>query len=112
MSEWAQPTTVGELAHARSGDKGNRVNIGVIATDEAAFERLEAQLTAARVATHFEGIIDGDVTRYRLDNIQAFNFVGTQALDGGGQVSLRYDTQGKTYAALLLACDLPATTDQ
>lgn len=112
MNNWDHAVTVGDLAHARSGDKGNRVNIGVVAEDNAAFDRLDEQLTASRVERHFKGIVEGDITRYRLENIQAFNFVGTQALDGGGQVSLRYDTQGKTYAALLLTCELPATTNE
>ena len=111
MSNWDEPVKIGELAHARSGDKGNRVNIGVISETEDAFARLDEQLTAARVAEYFDGIIHGEVKRYRLENVQAFNFVGTDALDGGGQRSLRYDTQGKTYAALLLECELPAVSE-
>ncbi|WP_255198523.1 AtuA-related protein [Halorarius litoreus] len=107
MSDWTQPVKIGELAHARSGDKGDRVNIGVISKSPDAYERLDEQLTADRVADYFDGIVHGEVERYRLENVQAFNFVGTDALDGGGQVSLRYDTQGKTYAALLLECELP-----
>lgn len=98
---------VGDVAHARSGDKGNRVNVGVIADDRDAYDRLRDQLTADRVAAHFEGLIAGEVRRYELPNVRGLNFVGEDALDGGGQASLRYDTQGKTYAAALLAIELP-----
>lgn len=96
-----------EIARARSGDKANQLNIGVIADTEQAYERLEDQLTATRVQRHFEGIVEGEVTRYELPNIQGFNFIGTDALAGGGQRSIRYDTQGKTYAAALLLLELP-----
>lgn len=102
-----EPVRVGDLAHARSGDKGDRVNVGVIADDSAAYERLRDQLTVDRVAAHFEGLIEGEVRRYELPNVSGLNFVGEAALDGGGQASLRYDTQGKTYAAALLAIELP-----
>jgi len=98
---------VGDLAHARSGDKGNRVNIGVIANDADAYDRLREQLTAERVAAHFEGLVEGEVRRYELPNVRGLNFVGEDALDGGGQASLRYDTQGKTYGAALLDLELP-----
>lgn len=110
MSEpiaWPDPVQVGDIAHARSGDKGNRVNVGVVADDSDAYERLRAQLTADRVAARLDGLVEGEVRRYELPNISAFNFVCEDALDGGGQVSLRYDTQGKTYAAALLECELP-----
>jgi hypothetical protein len=103
----AKSCRVGSIAHGRSGDKGNRLNIGVVATDSHAYNRLDRQLTASFVANQFEGIIDGEVTRYRLPNVQAFNFLCEQALDGGGAMSLRYDTQGKTYAAALMTCRLP-----
>ena len=103
---------VGDLAHARSGDKGNRVNIGVIADDPSAYDRLRDQLTADRVATNFEGLIEGEVRRYELPNVHGLNFVAEDALDGGGQASLRYDTQGKTYAAALLAIELPEWNEE
>lgn len=109
-SDGSESVLVGDLAHARSGDKGNRVNIGVVADNPEAYERLCAQLTADRVAEHFDGLIEGEVRRYELPNVHALNFVGEDALDGGGQASLRYDTQGKTYAAALLECELPART--
>lgn len=96
-----------EIARARSGDKANQLNVGVIADTEQAYERLDEQLSAERVQQHFEGIIEGDVIRYELPNIHGFNFVGSNALGGGGQRSIRYDTQGKTYAAALLLLELP-----
>lgn len=98
---------IGDIAHGRSGDKGNRLNVGVVADDAAAYDRLRDQLTAAFVAQQFEGLVDGSVTRYELPNVHALNFLCEDALDGGGQHSLRYDTQGKTYAAALLECRLP-----
>lgn len=113
MTEYSYPESVcvGDIAHARSGDKGNRVDIGVVGDDPAAYERLRDQLTAERVAAHFEGLIEGEVRRYELPNVRALNFVGEDALDGGGQASLRYDTQGKTYGAALLELELPARED-
>lgn len=107
MSDPSESIRIGEIAHGRSGDKGNRLNVGVVADDEAAFERLREQLTAEFVAEQFDGLVDGPVTRYELPNLLAFNFLCEDALDGGGQVSLRFDTQGKTYAAALLECRLP-----
>jgi len=96
-----------DIARARSGDKADRLNVGVIADDEMGYKRLETQLTADVVAERLYGLVDGEVTRYPLANLLGFNFVGTEALDGGGQVSIRYDTQGKTYAAIILETTLP-----
>ncbi|UPV98963.1 hypothetical protein M0R88_10530 [Halorussus gelatinilyticus] len=107
MTDETSPVTVGDIAHGRSGDKGNRVNIGVVADTPAAYDRLIEQLTADRVAAYFEGLVDGAVERYELPNVHAVNFVCEDALDGGGQASLRYDTQGKTYAAALMEYKLP-----
>jgi hypothetical protein len=101
------PVRVGDIAHGRSGDKGGRLNVGVVAGDRDAYERLDEQLTAEFVAERFAGLVEGEVTRYALPNLLAFNFLCEAALDGGGPVSLRYDTQGKTYAAALLECRLP-----
>jgi hypothetical protein len=98
---------VGDIAHGRSGDKGDRLNLGIVADDRDAYERLESQLTDTFVAAQFDGLVEGGVTRYELPNLLAFNFLCEEALDGGGPVSLRYDTQGKTYAAALLECQLP-----
>ncbi|WP_435065541.1 AtuA-related protein [Halobaculum sp. EA56] len=101
------PLCIGDIAHGRSGDKGNRLNIGLVAEDAQAYERLTDQVTASFVAEQFDGLVEGAVTRYELPNLHAFNFLCERALDGGGPVSLRYDTQGKTYAAALLECRLP-----
>jgi hypothetical protein len=107
MRDHTESVTIGDVAHGRSGDKGNLLNLGVVADDEAAYERLREQLTEAFVARQFDGLVDGSVTRYELPNLHALNFLCEDALDGGGQVSLRFDTQGKTYAAALLECRLP-----
>ncbi|WP_251331073.1 AtuA-related protein [Haloplanus pelagicus] len=103
----SRPVRLGELAHARSGDKGDRFNVGVVAWTDAGYRRLHSQLTADRVAAFFGDLVDGEVRRYPLSNVRAFNFVCERGLDGGGQTSLRYDTQGKTYAAALLTMTLP-----
>ncbi len=95
-----------QIAHARSGDKGNNSNIGVIARDPKHYETIKRQLTAERVKQHFKGICHGAVERYELPNIHALNFVLHDSLDGGGTVSLRTDAQGKTHAATLLMIEL------
>lgn len=91
-----------EIAHARSGDKGNTCNIGLIAKESKYYPILLEQVTAEKVKKHFEGICVGKVERFELANIEALNFLLHEALDGGGTVSLRTDAQGKTYAAALL----------
>jgi hypothetical protein len=101
------PLQVIDIARARSGDKADWLNVGVVADDDAAYRRLEAQLTADVVADRFGSLVEGEVTRYAMPNVRAFNFVATEALDGGGQVSIRYDTQGKTYASIVLETELP-----
>jgi hypothetical protein len=95
-----------EIAHARSGDKGNSSNIGLIARDPRHYEALRREVTAERVKKHFEGICLGSVERYELPNIHALNFVLHDSLDGGGTVSLRTDAQGKTHAATLLMMEI------
>lgn len=107
--EWEAGDSVrlDEIAYARSGDKADTLNVGVIARSPAAFRRLRAQLTADRVAAHLDGLVEGEVRRYELPGLRAFNFVCTEALGGGGQRSLRYDNQGKTYGAALLRLELP-----
>ena len=90
------------IAHGRSGDKGDIVNLGIIARKPEYYSVIEEQVTAARVREHFGIFCRGTVIRYDLPKIHAFNFVLTHALGGGGTVSLRIDTQGKTYAAALM----------
>lgn len=94
------------LAHGRSGDKGDTVNIGVIARREEWYGFLKKDLTAERVAAHLKPLAEGPVERYELENLSALNFVVHRALGGGGSVSLRLDAQGKTYAQALLRLPL------
>ncbi|MBW3540965.1 MAG: hypothetical protein KY476_11895 [Planctomycetes bacterium] len=97
-----------ELAHARSGDKGNHANIGVIACDQTAFEHLGRALTAERVAEYFAALAPSAVVRYELPGIRAYNFVLFDVLGGGASRSLRIDSQGKTLAVTLLKLPIPA----
>lgn len=89
------------LAHARSGDKGDTVNVGVIALEPAAYPLLVDQLTTERVKEHF-GEMVGDVERFELPNLNALNFLLHNALGGGGTMSLMTDAQGKTFSTALL----------
>jgi hypothetical protein len=91
-----------ELAHARSGDKGDTANIGLIARKPEYYPLLVEQVTAARVARHFQGMIEGPVQRYELPNLHALNFLLHGALDGGGTISLKTDAQGKVLSTALL----------
>jgi hypothetical protein len=95
-----------ELAHARSGDKGDTANVGVIAYREEFYPILVAQVTAARVKEHFKGICYGEVERYELPNLGALNFLLHQSLDGGGTLSLKTDAQGKTYSTAMLRMEI------
>lgn len=99
---------LGDLAHARSGDKGNNSNIGVVARDEASFRWLREHLTEAVVAEFLKPLDPGPVRRYELRNLHAFNFVIERALSGGASRSLRLDTQGKALGVALLELRLPA----
>ncbi|MBF7082262.1 hypothetical protein IT084_04635 [Desulfallas sp. Bu1-1] len=91
-----------ELAHARSGDKGNTVNIGLFPYREDDYQLLKEKITAERVKEHFKGLVEGDVVRYEVPNIKAFNFVLRGALNGGASRSLRSDNLGKCFGANLL----------
>ncbi len=91
-----------DIAHARSGDKGDTANVGVIALEPRWYEVLDQFVTRKRVADHFEGMIEGDVERYELPNLNALNFLLHGALDGGGTLSLKTDAQGKVYSTALL----------
>jgi hypothetical protein len=99
---------LGELAYARSGDKGDHANVGVAARSPRIYEFLREWLTAARVRQHFADLVRGEVLRYELPNLQAFNFVLQNALGGGGTLSLRVDHQGKTLAQGLLLMEVEA----
>jgi hypothetical protein len=94
------------LAHARSGDKGDTANIGLIALKPDYYPILERQVTAVRVAKHFRGIITGGVDRYELPNLGALNFMLHGALGGGGTLSLKTDAQGKVFSTALLRMEI------
>lgn len=91
-----------DIAHARSGDKGDTANVGVIALRPEWYPVLEKYVTQPAVAAHFAGQITGDVLRYELPNLRALNFLLHGALDGGGTLSLKTDAQGKVYSTALL----------
>ncbi len=94
------------LAHARSGDKGDAANVGVIARRPEYYPLLVRELTAERVAAHFRGMLTGGVERYELPNLGALNFLLHGALGGGGTVSLKTDAQGKTLSTALLRMEI------
>lgn len=100
------------VAHARSGDKGDVSNIGLIALEPRHYDLLAREVTAERVKAHFGALVEGSVTRYELPNLYALNFVMEKALDGGGTISLRTDAQGKTHAAALLIMEIEADPDE
>jgi len=91
-----------DLCGVRSGDKGDISDISLFADDEAAYEAIRAQVTAARVKQHFGGLVKGAVVRYEVPNVLALKFVMHEALGGGSSNSLRSDSQGKTYGLSLL----------
>lgn len=91
-----------QLAHARSGDKGDTVNVGIIARRPEFYPILVERVTAEAVKEHFQGIAHGPVERFELPNLSALNFLIHNALDGGGTVSLMTDAQGKTFSTALL----------
>lgn len=95
-----------DLAHARSGDKGDVSNISVIAYDLAAYERVSRMLTPQRVKLHLGGIVRGEVRRYDLPGLMALNFVLHGALGGGVTRSLALDAHGKCLSGLLLELEL------
>lgn len=95
-----------DLAHGRSGDKGDTVNVGVIARRIEYWEIIRSALSAERVAQHFAGMFDGRLDRYELPNLHALNFLLHGALDGGGTVSLMTDAQGKTFSTAMLRMEL------
>lgn len=101
-----------DIAHARSGDKGDTANVGVIAMRPELFPLLERELTRDRVANHFQGMITGDVDRFDLPNLSALNFLLHGALGGGGTLSLKTDAQGKVYSTALLRMVLDVPDDE
>lgn len=112
-----QPRTImklihlSQIAYARSGDKGDASNVGIVAYDRAGYELLKKTLTPARVKKHFREICRGEVERYEVDGIMALNFILHDALGGGGSESLKSDAQGKTHGLGLLQMEIEAPDD-
>lgn len=96
------------LAHARSGDKGDTANVGLIALEPEYYPVLKREVTVARVARHFKGMVSG-VERFDLPNLNALNFLLHGALGGGGTISLKTDAQGKVYSTALLRMEIPVS---
>jgi len=94
------------LAHARSGDKGDTANVGLIALEPEYYPLLVKEVTRQRVARHFRGMVKS-VDRFELPNLSALNFLLHGALDGGGTISLKTDAQGKVYSTALLRMEIP-----
>lgn len=101
-----------DIAHARSGDKGDTANVGVIALKPEWYDVLERYLTVGAVSDHFHGVISGGVDRYELPNLKALNFLLHGALDGGGTLSLKTDAQGKVFSTALLRLVLDVPDDE
>ena len=99
------------IAHARSGDKGDGSNVGVLAYDDIGYEILRGWLTPARVKEHFAGIVHGDVERFEMPNLKALNFLLHDSLGGSGSASLKTDAQGKTHAMALLRIEVEVPDD-
>ncbi len=101
-----------KLAHARSGDKGDTANVGLIALRDAFYPLLVREVTVERVKRHFEGICKGDVERFELPNLGALNFLLHESLGGGGTLSLMTDAQGKTFSTALLRMEIEVSEEE
>ena len=101
-----------QLAHARSGDKGDTANVGLIALRNDYYPILLREVSAARVKQHFKGICQGAVERFELPNIHALNFLLHESLGGGGTLSLMTDAQGKTFSTALLRMEIDISDDE
>ncbi len=101
-----------KLAHARSGDKGDTANVGLIALREELYELLAREVTAERVKKHFGGMVKGGVERFELPNLGALNFLLHESLGGGGTLSLMTDAQGKTFSTALLRMELDVPDEE
>jgi hypothetical protein len=100
------------LAHARSGDKGDTANVGLIALRDEFYPILVREVTAERVKEHFKGICKGKVERFELPNLGALNFLLHESLGGGGTLSLMTDAQGKTFSTALLRMQIEISEDE
>ena len=101
-----------KLAHARSGDKGDTANVGLIALHDEYYPLLVREVTAARVKQHFAGIAKGEVERFELPNLGALNFLLHESLGGGGTLSLMTDAQGKTFSTALLRMEIDVPDEE
>jgi hypothetical protein len=101
-----------KLAHARSGDKGDTANVGLIALKDDFYPILVREVTADRVKHHFKGICQGEVERFELPNLGALNFLLHESLGGGGTLSLMTDAQGKTFSTALLRMEVEITDQE
>jgi hypothetical protein len=101
-----------DIAHARSGDKGDTANVGVIALEPRWYPFIAESLSLERVREHFRGVITGDVERFELPNLNALNFLLHGALDGGGTLSLKTDAQGKVFSTAMLRMVLDVPDDR
>src|SRR6201986_2066336 len=101
-----------DIAHARSGDKGDTANVGLIALKPEWYAVINKYVTRDRVKAHFKGVITGDVQRYELPNLKALNFLLHGALDGGGTLSLKTDAQGKVYSTAMLRMIIDVPDDE
>ena len=105
-------TQLVKLAHARSGDKGDTANVGLIAFSEDIYPILVREVTAEAVKKHFGPMVKGDVERFELPNLGALNFLLHESLGGGGTLSLMTDAQGKTFSTALLRMHIEITDDE
>ena len=101
-----------KLAHARSGDKGDTANVGLIALRDEFYPLLVREVTAARVKDHFKGICKGEVERFELPNLSALNFLLHESLGGGGTLSLMTDAQGKTFSTAMLRMKIEVSDEE
>src|SRR5215204_2353376 len=101
-----------KLAHARSGDKGDTANVGIIALEERFYPLLVREVTAEKVKAHFGEMVKGDVERFELPNLGALNFLLHGSLGGGGTLSLMTDAQGKTFSTGLLRMMIEVPDDE
>jgi len=101
-----------KLAHARSGDKGDTANVGIIALKDEYYPLLVREVTAESVKSHFGEMVKGDVERFELPNLHALNFLLHESLGGGGTLSLMTDAQGKTFSTALLRMHIEVRDDE
>ena len=101
-----------KIAHARSGDKGDTANVGVIALKDEFYPLLVREVTAENVKNHFGEMVKGDVERFELPNLKALNFLLHESLGGGGTLSLMTDAQGKTFSTALLRMKIEVSDEE